>query len=105
MVTNANPVFRALADPTRRQILGLLRRQPQAVGEIAGHFRCSRPAVSKHLRLLRAAGLVRTEQRGRLHICRLDPAPLRLVGLWIGEYQAFWAASLRGLKTDVEGSR
>jgi DNA-binding transcriptional ArsR family regulator len=57
-------VFRAIADPTRREILSLLRGRRQTVGEIAGSFRMSRPAISKHLRLLRSAGLVVTRRHG-----------------------------------------
>jgi len=59
-----NAVFRAIADPTRRRILGLLRGGGRTVGEIAANFRSSRPAISKHLRLLRAAGLVTTRNHG-----------------------------------------
>ena len=62
-------VFRAIADPTRRDILGMLRARPYSVGEIAANFRTSRPAISKHLRMLRAVGLVATTQRGTARIC------------------------------------
>jgi DNA-binding transcriptional ArsR family regulator len=95
-------VFRAIADPTRRQILGLLRRRSHAVGEIAGHFRSSRPAVSKHLRVLRNAGLILVKTRGTARICQLNAAPLRAVGDWLRDYQALWDDSLRSLKRYVE---
>ena len=68
-------VFRAIADPTRREILGLLRGGRQTVGEIAGHFPTSRPAISKHLRLLRSVGLVVTGQEGATRICALNAKP------------------------------
>ncbi len=97
-----NAAFRAIADPTRRRILGLLRNGPQTVGEIALNFRTSRPAISKHLRLLRSAGLVVTRKRGAAHICSLNARPLRAVGTWLREYEALWGESLRGLKNYVE---
>jgi len=99
----ANAPFRAIADPTRRQILGLLRRGPQSVGELAGNFRMSRPAISKHLRLLRMAGLVTAEKQGASHICRLNAKPLEAVSHWLREYEVLWGESLRGLKNYVEG--
>ena len=100
----ANAPFRAIADPTRREILGLLRSGPQTVGELARNFRTSRPAISKHLRLLRSAGLVTTQKDGAAHICRLNAKPLRTVSLWIREYEVFWGESLRGLKNYIEGT-
>jgi DNA-binding transcriptional ArsR family regulator len=96
-------VFRAIADPTRRRILGLLRDRSYAVGEIAGHFRSSRPAISKHIRLLRNVGLVVVKNEGTARICRLNAAPLRAVGDWLRDYQALWDESLRSLKRYVEG--
>jgi DNA-binding transcriptional ArsR family regulator len=108
MVTHSarqEAVFRAIADPTRREILGLLRGGPHTVGELAGNFRTSRPAISKHLRLLRAAGLVATHQNGTARICELNAKPLRAVNEWLRDYEAFWSASLRDLKRYVEKSR
>ena len=99
-----NPPFRAIADPTRREILGLLRSGPQSVGELARNFRTSRPAISKHLHVLRSAGLVTTQKDGAAHICRLNAKPLRTVSLWLREYEVFWGESLRGLKNYLEGS-
>jgi DNA-binding transcriptional ArsR family regulator len=100
-----NSVFRAIADPTRREILGLLRVREQSVGELAGNFRISRPAISKHLRLLRSAGLVATRQQGAAHICRLTPKPLRAIDDWLRDYQVFWSETLQGLKTYMEGKK
>ena len=100
-----NAPFRAVADPTRREILGLLRSGPQTVGELARNFRTSRPAISKHLRLLRSAGLVTTQKDGAAHICRLNAHPLRTVSLWLREYEVFWGESLRGLKNYIEGTQ
>jgi DNA-binding transcriptional ArsR family regulator len=109
MVTNRrasrDTVFRALADPTRRRILGLLRGGRRTVGELAGNFRTSRPAISKHLRVLRAAGLVVTRRDGTAGICQLNARPLRTVDAWLQSYQAFWGERLRNLKQYVEEKR
>src|SRR5216684_9010205 len=83
-------VFRAIADPTRREILRLLRGGRHTVGEIAGNFRTSRPAISKHLRLLRSAGLVVTRKDGTARICDLNAKPLRAIDDWLRNYEAFW---------------
>jgi DNA-binding transcriptional ArsR family regulator len=98
-------VFRAIADPTRRQILGLLRGRAYTVNEIAGNFRTSRPAISKHLRVLRSAGLVATKKEGTARICRLNAAPLRTVDHWLRDYQELWRASLHSLKRYLEEER
>ena len=95
-------MFRAIADPTRREILGLLRGRQHTVGEIAANFRKSRPAISKHLRLLRRAGLVTTRKEGTAHICGLNAKPLRAVDTWLMEYEAFWGESMRSLKNYIE---
>jgi DNA-binding transcriptional ArsR family regulator len=98
-------VFRVIADPTRREILGLLRGGRRTVGEIAGNFRSSRPAISKHLRLLRSVGLVVTRRDGTTRICELNAKPLRAVNEWLRDYEAFWSESLRNLKRYVEEDR
>ena len=95
-------VFRAIADPTRRDILGLLRARSQTVGEIAGNFRMSRPAVSKHLRLLRSAGLVVIRRSGTASVCGLNAKPLRAVNDWLRDYETFWGETLHSLKNYVE---
>jgi DNA-binding transcriptional ArsR family regulator len=97
-----NAAFRAIADPTRREILNLLRGGAHTVGEIAGNFRTSRPAISKHLRLLRSAGLVVTRKQGTARLCRLNAKPLCAVNTWLREYEALWRESLSGLKNYVE---
>jgi DNA-binding transcriptional ArsR family regulator len=98
-------VFRALADPTRRQILHLLRARQLTVGEIAGHFRTSRPAISRHLRILQSADLVITRAEGTARVCELNAEPLRWVDEWLGDYAMFWAGNLRQLKRHVEEDR
>jgi DNA-binding transcriptional ArsR family regulator len=98
-------VFRAIADPTRREILGMLRGRPCSVGEIAANFRTSRPAISRHLRMLRAVGLVATTERGTARICTLNAEPLRAVSDWISDYEAYWGRNLQSLKRYVEDKR
>ena len=95
-------VFRAIADPTRREILNLLRGQPQTVGELAGNFRISRPAISKHLRLLRSAGLVATHRHGTARVCGLNARPLRAVDDWLRDYHSLWSGTLQNLKNYLE---
>jgi len=101
----ANLVFHAIADPTRREILALLRAGRRTVGDIARNFRTSRPAISKHLKVLKEAGLVVTHQVGTSNVCDLNAKPLRAVDEWVGEYESLWSESLRNLKTFVEESR
>ena len=101
---SANPehAFQALADPTRRAVLDLLRRGSQPAGQIASAFPVSRPAISKHLRLLRRAHLVREHREGRNRVYELNPEPLRAVDHWIEQYRIFWTNSLNNLKAYVE---
>lgn len=94
--------FQALADPTRRAVLDLLRGGSQPAGQIASAFPVSRPAISKHLRLLRRAHLVREHREGRHRVYKLNPEPLRAVDSWIEQYRVFWAMSLNNLKAFVE---
>jgi DNA-binding transcriptional ArsR family regulator len=101
-VRNAEGTFQALADPTRRAMLDLLRRGSQPAGQIASAFPVSRPAISKHLRLLRRAHLVRQHREGRHRVYELNPEPLRAVDSWIEQYRSFWAVSLANLKSFVE---
>jgi DNA-binding transcriptional ArsR family regulator len=95
-------VFLAVADPTRRALLDRLRAGASAVGDLGEGFRMSRPAVSKHLAVLRRAGLVRELREGRRRLYQLRPAPLREVAAWADGYRAFWQANLESLKRHVE---
>src|ERR1700730_8832796 len=94
--------FRALAAPTRRAVLDLLRQGSLPAGRIAQAFPVSRPAISKHLRLLRRAHLVQERREGRHRLYQLNPAPLKAVDSWLEQYRVFWQASLASLKTFVE---
>ena len=99
---SSEATFQALADPTRRAVLDLLRRGSQPAGEIAQAFPVSRPAISKHLRLLRRAHLVSEHREGRHRVYQLNPEPLRAVDSWIDQYRNFWKLNLANLKTFVE---
>src|SRR5882724_3795898 len=98
-------IFRAIADPTRREILRLLRGGGQTVGQLASNFPMSRPAISKHVRLLRSAGLVMIQESAATRLCELNANPLRAVDDWLRDYDAFWHDSLRSLKRHVERHR
>src|SRR2546422_4044596 len=100
---SAEAAFQALADPTRRAVLELLRRGSQPAGQIARAFPVSRPAISKHLRLLRRAHLVQERKEGRHRFYTLNPEPLKAVDSWLDQYRVFWRANLSSLKTFVEG--
>jgi DNA-binding transcriptional ArsR family regulator len=99
---NLPDVYRAIADPTRRAILDRLRAGPVPVNALAADFRQSRPAISKHLRVLREAALVTEQRSGRERLYQLQPRPLQSVASWLEGYRAFWLASLTHLKTYLE---
>lgn len=94
--------FSALADPRRRAVLDLLRQGSHSAGQIARAFPVSRPAISKHLRLLRRAHLVQEHREGRHRFYQLNAEPLRAVDSWLDQYRIFWLANLTSLKTFVE---
>src|SRR5438270_12525316 len=103
MVTQELGVFHAVSDPTRRAILDRLRAADGlAVNEIAGRFDISRPAISKHLRVLHQAHLVSESREGRNRVYRLNPEPLREMDRWLEQYRRFWALNLLSLKRHVE---
>jgi DNA-binding transcriptional ArsR family regulator len=102
MVTQEITVFHAVADPTRRAILDRLRDGGLAVSEIASRFEVSRPAISKHLRVLHQAHLVLEAREGRNRIYRLNPEPLRELDRWLEHYRRFWSLNLMSLKKHVE---
>lgn len=83
-------VFHALADPTRRAMLRSLASGQRTISELAEPFNMSFTAVSKHVRVLETAGLIRRRVEGRTHICQLDPAPLAAADEWLRFYEGFW---------------
>ncbi|MDP6473779.1 MAG: metalloregulator ArsR/SmtB family transcription factor [Alphaproteobacteria bacterium] len=95
-------VFSALADPTRRAILARLADGESSVGELAAPFDISLPAVSRHLRVLRNAGLVTRHKEGRVRRCTLDAAPLRAASDWIAHYRRFWEDQFDSLAEYLE---
>ena len=95
-------VFRSIADPTRRGILDRLRAGPTAVNVLARDFGQSRPAISKHLRVLRTARLVTETKVGRERLYQLQSVPLQQVAGWIEGYRAFWLTNLTHLKQHLE---
>jgi DNA-binding transcriptional ArsR family regulator len=97
-----NRTFAALADPTRRSILAHLARGDKCVTHLAKPHAMSLPAVSKHLRVLEKAGLLRRRRYGRVHEMRLDAKPLRQAAQWVEEYRKFWQGSLDRLVEYLE---
>jgi DNA-binding transcriptional ArsR family regulator len=95
------PVFEALADPTRRRLLELLAAGERSAGELAGEFAISRPGVSRHLRVLREAGLVRTRGAGPRRRNKVDGAALAEVDAWLDRWRGFWAQRLDALDTEL----
>lgn len=102
MSQSTRHVFAAIADPTRREILDQLRHAPMRAGDIADRFPVSRPAISRHLRVLRRAGLVAHTKAGRERVYALHPEPLRAIDHWLEAYRLMWAANLVALKEFAE---
>ncbi len=95
----------ALSDPNRRAVLGLLRERPRAVGELVGALRLTQPTTSKHLRVLREAGLVRVLPQAQRRIYAIDPAPLAELDAWLDPYRALWNDRLDALGKHLDESR
>jgi DNA-binding transcriptional ArsR family regulator len=91
-------VFHALADPTRRAMIGQLAERELTIGELATPFSMSFAGASKHVRVLEHAGLVKRTIHGRTHLCRLEAARLAEADAWLRRYQRFWSAKLDTLE-------
>ena len=100
--TRLDLAFQALADPTRRGMLARLSRAPASVSELAAPYRMSLPAVMQHLQMLEASGLVRSEKKGRVRTCRLEPNALASAEGWIAEQRALWEGRLDRLEDYLE---
>ena len=100
--TDLDRAFAALADPTRRAIVARLSRGEAGVLELAAPFAMSQPAVSKHLKVLEAAGLVSRRRDARRNLCRLEPEPLGRLSAWLGTYREFWEGSLGRLDSYLD---
>ncbi|KAA9010589.1 ArsR/SmtB family transcription factor [Histidinibacterium aquaticum] len=94
MSADLDTVFSALADPTRRAILSMLLEDDMAVSDVADPFDMSLAAISKHLRVLTAAGLIEQERRGRVTWCKLQPDALRSASIWMQSFGQFEAVEL-----------
>ena len=107
MSSELDPVWKALSDATRREILDLLRDGPRQTTEIVERFpHLSRFGVMKHLDVLREAGLVNTRHEGRRRINSLNAAPLReILERWIGKYEAYWSNTMLRVKEVAESDK
>lgn len=102
MAPDIQPAFRALADPTRRQILMHLSQQDMTIAEIVDEFPVTRNAVRKHLTILEEGQLIRVESRGRERVNTLEPQGLKFVADWFKYFDHFWDNKLDNLKTIIE---
>ena len=105
MVTDLDTALSALAEPTRRQVVDLLRARPHRTGELATACGTSGPAMSKHLRILRASGMVdelRVEADARIHLYQLRPEPFLALQAWLDQVQAYWRDQLIAFKAHAE---
>jgi DNA-binding transcriptional ArsR family regulator len=95
-------VFEVLAEPNRRRILDLLRDEPRAVGDLVSELGISQPGVSKHLRVLREAGLVSATVDAQRRVYRVRPEPLQEIDAWLAPYRAAWAGRLDALERHLD---
>ena len=95
-------VFQAIADPNRRAIIDLLAQEKLTVNQVAERFDISRPAISKHMKILTECGLVKIKQKGRERYCELKHLPLNDVVHWIDQHKRLWSNRLNLLKSHVE---
>ena len=103
MAKSQDKVWKALADPTRRQLLDLLRDSPQTTGQLCDRFEMSRYGVMKHLGILEEAGLVIVRREGRKRYNYINAVPIRhIYERWVNKYSEVWASSLLSLKSHVE---
>lgn len=98
-------VFQAIADPTRREILKLLAAEHMTLNTVAENFDVSRPAISKHIKILTESGLVKISPRGRERYCSVNHEKLREVSDWVKYFEAFWDNTLLALKQFVEDKK
>jgi DNA-binding transcriptional ArsR family regulator len=94
-----------LAEPNRRQILDLLRGGERSVGDLVAHMRLTQPSVSKHLRILREAGLVKARSDAQRRLYRIRPEPLAELDAWLEPYRTLWNESLDRLERHLTGKR
>jgi DNA-binding transcriptional ArsR family regulator len=102
-MNKVNNIFSALADENRRRIMVMLSQESKSVNAIAEKFNISRPAISKHLRILERSKLVTQKKEGRERYYSFNPKPMKAVFDWLKFYDKFWDAKLNSLKLFVEG--
>ena len=90
-------VFQAIADPTRRKIIGMIARQSLNLNAVAEQFETSRPAISKHIKILTECGLITIRKEGRERFCEANLQQLQQVSKWVEPYRVFWTAKLDAL--------
>lgn len=90
--------FQAIADPTRRKIIELVSTEPRSLNHIALYFNISRPAVSKHVRILAECGVVKIEKKGRERWCTIEFARIKEIASWVMKYELYWTESLARLR-------
>lgn len=95
-------VFQAIADPTRRAILSLLAAQTLTLNAVAENFNISRPAISKHIKILNECGLIAIKDKGRERYCEAKLEKLSEVSAWIEQYKQFWESKLDALETYLD---
>jgi DNA-binding transcriptional ArsR family regulator len=95
MTTEARrDVFQAIADPTRRQIINLIARNPMNLNSITDNFEISRPSISQHVKILQECGIIRIEKKGRERYCKIQPSTLRQVADWVEPFRELWEQKL-----------
>jgi DNA-binding transcriptional ArsR family regulator len=107
-VPEVDATLSALADPTRRRVIELLRKTPRRAGDLASSLAISPPALSRHLRMLRAAGLVQEESQeddARVRVYSLKPEPFQRLRHWLDEVESFWGVQLGSFKAHAERTR
>ncbi|BDT98343.1 transcriptional regulator [Nocardia sputorum] len=101
-IANMASTFEALAEPRRREILDLLRERERLVGDLVAQLRLAQPTVSKHLKVLRGAGLVDVRQDAQRRWYRLRPEPLAEIEAWLAPYRRMWDTSLDALERHLD---
>ena len=105
---NLDETLLALADPTRRRVVDLLRKKPQRAGDLAAALEVSPPRLSRHLRILRKSGLIEdsgVDHDARVSLYRLKPEPFETLKDWLQEVESFWTMELAAFKAHAEGTR
>ena len=98
-------VFQAIADPTRREIINMIAHRSLNLNAVAGNFDVSRPAISKHIKILTECGLITIRQQGRERFCEANLRSLAEVSSWVNQYREFWTAKLDALEAYLEKSK